>query len=165
MSLEVPPGVFPPPIEVALRGPVGRIAATLGEVERVVVGWATVDLERAAAALGRPARPAADDELLGARCATVDVSEPEPALVLLEPSSEGRLAASLARHGEGPIALYALVTPRGLESARAVAAAGGVQLSRPGSGPFGDSALVVDTPPSGPHLLVAAAADRGTIGT
>jgi hypothetical protein len=161
--LEVPPGIFPPPIEADLRGPAGRIAALLGEVERVVVGWATVDLDRAVAALDRPALPAADDELLGARCVTVEGVHPEPALVLLEPSTEGRLAASLARHGEGPIALYAVVTPHVLDALRVVVAAGGVHLSRLARGPLGESVLVADAPPSGPHLLVAADTPRVTI--
>lgn len=161
--LEVPRGLFPPQIEDALAGPVARAGALVGEVGRVVVGWATVDLERAAAALDRPARPAPDDALLGARCATLDAADPEPALVLLEPSTEGRLAASLARHGEGPIALYAVVTPRVLESLRVLAPAAGLSVSRPATGPFGNSVLVVDGPPSGPHLLVAADTSRGTI--
>lgn len=151
-------------MEAALNGSVGTVATLVGEVERVVIGWATVDLERALAALDRPARPAPDDELLGARCATVEATDPEPALVLLEPSTEGRLAATLARHGEGPVALYAVVTPRAMDSLRMDAAAAGVNLSRVAAGPFGPTVLVVEGPPSGPHLLVAADTSRVTIG-
>jgi hypothetical protein len=100
---------------------------------------------------------------LGARCLTADATERELALVLLEPSTEGRLAAALARHGEGPVALYAVVAPRALDSLRALAVAAGVRLSQPAPGPFGHSVLVAGGQPWGPHLLVAADISRVTI--
>lgn len=73
--------------------------------------WATVALDRAEAELGRAlgtelrTRPAARDSRLGA---TVRTSRPfgptpQPALWLVEPDTEGRLAALLARHGEGVV--------------------------------------------------------------
>jgi hypothetical protein len=68
-------------------------------------GWATVDIERTVADLGAADADAThDDELLGARAWRVDGGP--VALLLLEPSTEGRLAAALARRGEGIVALY-----------------------------------------------------------
>src|SRR5215212_1979655 len=76
-------------------------------------GWATVELDRAAAELrdrlraGTTFRAAPGCVHLGARCVVGEVGEPaDPAgtdrwLVLMEPSTEGRLAVTLARHGEG----------------------------------------------------------------
>lgn len=71
----------------------------------LAVGWATVDIERTLEDLGVPgARPAADEPLLGARAWRVDAGA--VTVLVLEPSTEGRLAAALARHGEGIRALY-----------------------------------------------------------
>ncbi len=77
-------------------------------------GWATVELERAARELGDRLRPgaafveAADSELLAARCLVGElVDGPDGRwLVLLEPSTEGRISATLARHGEGWVASW-----------------------------------------------------------
>ena len=79
--------------------------------EPPAVGWATVDAERLAADWGRRIVDAGEDGLLGARGWLVDGSSPP--VVLLEPVTEGRLAAALARHGEGPIALYTSAPPDG----------------------------------------------------
>ncbi len=71
----------------------------------VAVGWATVDLERTLDGLGVSHRPSIVDEpLLGARGSRVDAGP--VAVIVLEPSTEGRLAAALARRGEGICALY-----------------------------------------------------------
>ena len=71
----------------------------------VAVGWATVDIERTIADLGGvDAHPADDELMLGATAWLVDVALVR--LVLLEPSTEGRLAAALARRGEGITVLY-----------------------------------------------------------
>ncbi len=78
----------------------------------VALGWATVDLERTLADLGPTAGPPGpttgpptpDEPLLGARAALVRAGP--SMLVILEPVTEGRLAAALARHGEGVCALY-----------------------------------------------------------
>lgn len=105
-------------IEVVAAGPavpplaIGDTAsATAAAPDRPVlagIGWATVDLERAAAAWpDRRFLPGAAEASLGAR--TLVEAAPRSgsvALVLLEPSTEGRLAATLARHGEGPVVLY-----------------------------------------------------------
>jgi hypothetical protein len=88
--------------------------------------WATVDLERALSEAGKygSARWApVEDELLGARgLRLVDVA---PAVLLLEPSTEGRLAGWLARNGEGEAAAYFEATQE-LRQARNTA------LGRPG---------------------------------
>jgi hypothetical protein len=77
----------------------------------VAIGWATVDLERAERELGQALGLRLDSSLdqrdaeLGA---TVRVAHPfraGPDLELLEPDTEGRLAALLARHGEGVVSV------------------------------------------------------------
>lgn len=115
---------------------------------------ATVDLERALRDLGAaaPARPPAPDPLLGARVALVEAPG-AGRLAVAEPSTEGRLAAFLARHGEGPAGRYvrSLV---GLDEVRTRAAAAGIALSRPAIGPFGRSILVLGGPVTGPQLIL-----------
>jgi hypothetical protein len=138
------------------------------------LGWATVDLDRASDEL-RPLLPvgavfvsAPDCVLLGARCRVgpLDRSLAAPAggpeasrtqdavrppadarfLVLVEPTTEGRLAATLARHGEGWCATWTIAPP-------------GDRSASPGprsvvrDGPFGPERLVIDDPLSGPHHL------------
>jgi hypothetical protein len=122
----------------------------------LVIGWATVDLERTAAAWAAgDALP--DDPLLGARVRRVaTVSD----LVLLEPSTEGRLAGALARHGEGPVAVYLRTARAPAELRRA-----GVVLSAIEPGPFGPQALVVARSRFGPHVVVVfEAGEPDTIG-
>lgn len=71
----------------------------------VAVGWATVDLERTLDDLGLEGVGASVDEpLLGARASRIDLGG--TAVLVLEPTTEGRLAAALARRGEGICALY-----------------------------------------------------------
>jgi hypothetical protein len=172
----VPPDTYAAEIASLLDAAVARIAAFVGPVQSVAVGWATVELDRAEADLRaarggqrptdapeiEPAVEAPADELLGARCRLLS-SSADPPLVLLEPATEGRLAASLARFGEGPIALYLRVPARVVARFRVVAPASGVHCSRPAAGPFGTAVLVLDGPPSGPHLVVTEAAPAGTI--
>ncbi len=81
-----------------------------GDATLAAVGWSTVDFDRAAAQLGVDVVPAPDDAALGAVC-RVAIGGDGPAFILLEPSTEGRLAAALARHGEGPIATWWDVDP------------------------------------------------------
>lgn len=121
------------------------------------IGWATVDLDRAAADLAPLLRVGAafvdaeDCLLLGARC-RVGPAAPGPGtapfIVLLEPSTEGRLAATLARNGEGWCATWMLER----DDADVASA------SR--AGPFGPERLVVGDPASGPHRLLV---ERATI--
>lgn len=126
--------------------------------------WATVDRERAAAALGGAGDELARDEHLGAFVLLVGSPDGEPAIALVEPSTEGRLAATLARHGEGPIGRYVAVDERVPWAELAARAAGaGLAMSPPAGGPFGPSRLIVGGPPFGPQVVLV---DRraGTIG-
>jgi len=71
----------------------------------VGVGWSTVESERAARELGLDALDAPPDVALGASCRLADGPD-GLVLVLLEPVTEGRLARSLARLGEGPVVTW-----------------------------------------------------------
>lgn len=121
------------------------------------IGWATVEGERAIRELdellGTEAwgrwQPAARDELLGASAwIRAAPGNPSTMLLVLEPDTEGRIAASLARWGEGVLAVY--VRPPAADdlepSARPGAAAG--------SGPLGPGRLVAGGPAWGPHVIV-----------
>jgi hypothetical protein len=126
--------------------------------------WATVDRERAAAASGAARDELPGDELLGAFVTLLSPGGDEPPIALLEPSTEGRLAATLARNGEGPAGRYVGVEDGPVfDRLSAAAASAGVALTHVGAGPFGPSRLVVGLSPGGPHLVLV---DRraGTIG-
>lgn len=128
----------------------------------LAVGWATVELDRAGIELasvllpGTSFQPGPPSEHLGARCrlgwvAPAYVGDLAAILVLLEASTEGRLAASLARHGEGWCATW--------ESGTVVDESGsGAPLSVVKSGPFGPERLFLGDPVSGSHRLVVEAA-------
>ncbi len=75
-------------------------------------------------------------------------------VLLLEPSTEGLLAASLARFGEGALALYLVIGADGV----AGAAAAGIGLSGEAAGPLGRQRRVTAGPRWGPHLIVATGA-------
>ena len=87
-------GLFPRPIDDWTEAPRGLILAT-------------VDADRAAAdlepALGSAWVDAGTDEVLGADCRRMPLGRSD--LVLAEPTTEGYVAACLARYGEGPIAV------------------------------------------------------------
>lgn len=130
-----------------------------GVLDLLAVGWATVDRERAGASLGSAdpgAVELAEDRLLGARALGVGRT------VLLEPAREGRLAASLARWGEGPAALYFSAGSGGLGSLARSLGEGGEPVRRSSRGPFGPSLLLAGGPPAGPHLVVCAGSSRPT---
>ena len=99
--------------------------------------WATVDTDRALAELGARVGPAvANDELLGARVSVVPATTFRAVLAVAEPITEGRLAATLARHGEGPAGRYVAVADD-LAAARGRAAARGNAGTRRASGGTG----------------------------
>jgi hypothetical protein len=136
-----------------------------GRPRLLALGWGTVELERASASLAEtlpgagPFVVAPSSEALGGRCLVASSGLTAlPRLVVLEPSTEGRLAAALARFGEGPVAAWFEAPTDG---------AGVDRLGRPGplgrwtAGPFGLEALVSGRPVHGPHLLVV----RGPAGT
>jgi hypothetical protein len=136
---------------------VERLALRLG-VERIP-GWATVELDRAERELvlsrGWPAAvPAANDLLLGATTRIARSPDGGGTLVLLEPFTEGRLAATLARHGEAFLIEY-LVLRRPLDDAVRAARDEGLTVSALSSGPFGPERLVAGSPAAGPHLILA----------
>ena len=133
-----------------------------GAVGPIAIGWATVDLDRAipeiALELGLAASkfaPSADSEILGARGQVVAAAiDGEVSLVILEPSSEGRLAAALARYGEGPIAVWFLAEG---EPERP---GGAIGEARPG--PFGQERLAPGGLVGGLHRFIVVA-EPGTI--
>jgi hypothetical protein len=165
------------------------IPAGLAGARALGIGWATVELERAArelgASLGLPAdawEPADRDQLLGARVLLGphlgsrlgSASGPDPRgprLLLLEPDTEGRLAASLARHGEGLAAVYVSEShaersapapaARQAASDRGSAPPSGAAGASPAgprssaaSGPLGLGRLILGGPIWGPHVVV-----------
>ncbi len=129
----------------------------------VGVAWSTVELDRAEQELD-PWLVASDPSLgdgdavpdrhLGARTRIRrGTSLPGGTLVLSEPSTEGRLAGSLARDGEGPCALY-LRPAAGLGAWAAAARGRGVRLSGRRTGPLGTAVLLPGAAIAGPHVLV-----------
>lgn len=137
------------------EAPPGRAHATVDAPELLAVGFATVDLERAAAALGGLVALLRDDDLLGARVARVrDAGD-----LVLEPSREGRLAATLARSGEGPAVLYLGFGTAPLAAAVARLRTRGTPAVA-GTGPLGPQRLVRVDPPWAPHLVLVAVPDQ-----
>ncbi len=128
--------------------------------EPIAVGWATVELDRAAMELAAELdlstdgfRAASESVLLGARCVVANALLPGGlALALLEPSTEGRLAASLARFAEGPAVVW-LAEPRLSAELTGGRAAGG-ELPTGEVGPFGAERLILGGPRHGPYWLV-----------
>jgi hypothetical protein len=123
----------------------------------IATGVATVDLDQAeeqarATIVHRAITGAPDDVLLGARCRIVVVHH-GPSLVLLEPNTEGRLAASLARYGQEPVVSYMTSVVQG-DDVVGPAATAGIALSPPTPGPLGVSRLVLGGPAWGPHLIL-----------
>ena len=118
---------------------------------RWAIGWATVELDRAASELARDLGispgaflDALDSVALGARCRVADDLLPGGlALVILEPATEGRLAATLARFGEGPAATW-YRTETHVD----------IRASSPRPGPFGSERLVAGDSVHGPHRLL-----------
>lgn len=145
-----------PEVVGRLRALAAAASGSLASVAAIPVGvgWATVELERAIRELGEALRipaeafvPAPDSVALGARCRTVEGVLPGSiALVVLEPSTEGRLAASLARLGEGPAAVW-LTIGDPADGGDAISAG----PARPG--PFGPERLIAGDPTRGPHRL------------
>lgn len=142
------PEAEPGPIE---SDPEGEVVARI---------WATVDLERTLGALGATEAPhLPDDPHLGARVALLRPAGETP-VAILEPSTEARLAAWLARHGEGPAGRYVIQAPDDIAPATSAA---GATLSRPADGPFGRSRLVLNGPPGAPFVVLVERRP-GTIG-
>jgi hypothetical protein len=114
----------------------------------LAVGWATVELDRAARELshllaaGAAFGPAEPSLILGARCRSGPAAVAPLWIALLEPDTEGRLAGTLARSGEGWVATWVV---------RAAIGRGALSAARPG--PFGPERLLLGRSFSGPHRL------------
>ena len=125
---------------------------------QAIGGWATVELDRGeievAALLADLRTPTTeivpDERILGARCRLLRFG-PGRDMLILEPSTEGRLAAALARHGEGSLALYLLVDSGATDRARRA----GFTIGRDLPGPLGPERLVIKGPRDGPFILLA----------
>ncbi|MGK2851125.1 MAG: hypothetical protein ACSLFN_09475 [Candidatus Limnocylindrales bacterium] len=130
----------------------------------LAVGWTTVELDRAAGELAHLLVPggtfaeATPCEQMGAWCRIGRVRPGAAAadiVVLLEPSTEGRLAATLARHDEG----WQVTWEAAADAANATdPAASDLVLSVERPGPLGPERLVLGGPATGPHRLVVTAA-------
>ena len=134
----------------AIRASVSTLDPALGSLPIAGLGWATVDLDRTIAELAPDAgdegfAKAPRDDLLGA---TARIHVPSDAggaaLVLLEPDTEGRLAATLARFGEGLGAVYLV----GRDPA------GPGRLGTAAGGPLGVGRLIRGLPWFGPNVIV-----------
>ncbi|MBI2782357.1 MAG: hypothetical protein HYX55_11265 [Chloroflexi bacterium] len=121
-----------------IRDAVVREDATLAALPLAAIGWATVEHERAERELeaalgpGAPWLPLDRDPALGARRWARAAVGRSPAVVILEPDTEGRLAASLARFGEAVATVYL------------------------GTGPVGQGRLIRGGHAWGPHVVVLA---------
>lgn len=127
----------------------------MGSVPTIGRGWATIDVDRAIAELGDLVTADAAFEnaprsaALGARCLRAAAADPDELgagwIVLLEPDTEGRIAAFLARHGEGWAVEW-------LARDDIAADGGGTP------GPLGPERLAPGRSPSGPFRLTITAA-------
>ena len=127
-----------------------------GAAGALAVGWATVESDRAASELshlleaGSGFSDAPSSVILGARCRVGRAAgDPDLRIVILEPATEGRLAATLARSGEGWAAIWTRDPGR---AAPASTPSRAPSAARPG--PFGAERLELDGPLAGPHRLI-----------
>jgi hypothetical protein len=147
---------MPPTVIARMRD---LLALAVDDGRPIAVGWATVDLDRAAAeltlllGLGRDAFVLAEDSVaLGARCrVAAGVLPGGLSMAIVEPVTEGRLAATLAKRGEGPAAAWSIP-----------AAGGIVSRTHARPGPFGPERLRPGSPVTGPHRFLIETAP-GTI--
>lgn len=126
----------------------------LVEATIVGLGWATVELDRARREVGVALGPgtwavAPRDGLLGGRAAVFRSATPaRPDIVVLEPDTEGRLAGSLARHGEGLAAIYVTARPGTVLPPRA--------FGIPAGGPLGQGRRLAGARVGDPSVIVLA---------
>jgi hypothetical protein len=121
------------------------------------IGWAKVELDRADRELsgaGPCSSASRVASLVGSarRSPSSKPGSPEsahPAIVLLEPDTEGPLAAVLARFGEGVLAVYLGPLDRADVDDTP-------RLGPPRSGPLGPARLVIGRPAWGRHVFVLA---------
>ena len=142
----------------------------------LALGWATVELDRAAdefASLlvpGTSFLPGQPSVHLGARCrigrvASMHEGELAPTVILLEASTEGRLAATLARHGEGWCVTWVSATAGTIGATAnpddADLPGTGPLVSALRPGPLGPERLVLRGPIGGPHRLIVSTVTIG----
>lgn len=140
----------------AIRARAATRHSGIDTLELAGIGWATVELERAAREVGAevgidPAAwvPAPRDALLGARAWTaLAPDDGGPAIVLLEPDTEGRLAAALARFGEGLAAVYLRDPVVGASAPDRASTTASAQSA------LGPARLAPGGPSWGPHVLL-----------
>ena len=136
----------------AVRAAAAERDPWLAELPVVAVCWATVELDRAErelAAFG-PFEAAPRDANLGAAARRARSGDRSSASVLLvEPDTEGLLAASLARFGEGVRAAYLGPLDRADVDDTP-------RLGPPRPSPLGPARLVIGRERWGPHVLVLA---------
>jgi hypothetical protein len=138
-----------------------RVAAAgrdpwLADLPVAGIGWATVELDRAERELAGvgPFLAAPGDVALGASARRSPLTKGgPPAIVLLEPDTEGLLAAALARFGEGVLVVYLGPLDRADVDDTP-------RLGPPRPGPLGPARLVIGRPAWGPHVLVLAGVAR-----
>jgi hypothetical protein len=136
----------------SLRADAAERDPWLADLRVAGIGWATVELERAARELASqgPFTAAARDVALGATAVRSPLADrSRPALFLLEADTEGLLAASLARFGEGVLAAWLGPLDRADVDDTP-------RLGPPRAGPLGPARLVIGRPAWGPHVLVLA---------
>jgi hypothetical protein len=140
----------------AIRAEVAERDPWLAEQPLVGIGWATVEQDRAATELAELAsfRDTRRDANLGAFARRSPPSDhSRPAIVLLEPDTEGLLAATLARFGEGVRVVYLGPLDRAdIDDTP--------RLGPARQGPLGPARLVIGRPAWGPHALVLAGVAR-----
>jgi hypothetical protein len=147
-------------VQAAMLAAAGTPASRFASARPVAIGWATVELDRAGAELARALglraerfEPAPRSVALGCACRiATGVLLNGGSLALLEPDTEGRLAASLARLGEGPTVAW-LCAEEPMTAVEALRTAG-FSASAERNGPFGPERLIVDGPVHGPHRLL-----------
>lgn len=147
-------------IEPSVEAVIAQLLPAGSEPRVLAVIWATVDVDRVLAGIGLTAEALPNDTLLGAAVRLARPLDGEP-IALLEPTTEGRIAATLAQMGEGAAGQYVLATG-GLPGVVDRAAAAGIGIKRADDGPFGPSVLVLGGPPAGPHVVLVAG-PAGTI--
>ena len=137
----------------AIRSAAAARDPWLADLPIAGIGWATVELDRAARELAGagPFGMAPSDVAIGAaaRRSQAARGSAASAVLLLEPETEGLLAAALARFGEGVLAVYLGPLDRADVDDTP-------RLGPSRAGPLGPARLVIGRPAWGPHALVLA---------
>jgi hypothetical protein len=126
-----------------------------GVEDVLAIGWATVDRERFVAGLGLGAvEQMPDDPHLGAYVVRHGLAR--PLTFVIEPATEGRLAATLARSGEGPTAIYLGLGAGGVKAFAGAGGPGEVPVSTVRPGPLGPSVVLLGGLVWDPALVLVA---------